>query len=297
MNKRNTKAIELTSFDDLIGWNENMSNDDTKDKVIEISLDDLYTFKNHPFDVQDDDEMSVLVESIREFGVLNPGIVRSRATGGYEIIAGHRRKHACELVGLDTMPFIIKELSDDEATIIMVDSNLYRENIKPHEKAFAYRMKMEAIKHQGIHIDGSDTAEQIKNEVGDTIRTVQRYIRLTFLNKEWLEMVDDGKLAMTSGVSLSYLREEEQAILYDLLQEFGIMPSSVQVDLLKEKSKEGLLSREYILSIVLKRKVEKPKIVIKAKKLEEFFPENTSQNEMEEIIFQLLENWKNENNG
>ena len=212
--KSSAKKVKLASVDDLFSTEESRQDAD-REKVVEIALSELHPFPNHPFQVRDDDSMKEAVESVKEYGVLTPAIVRPREEGGYEIVAGHRRKHACELAGLETMPAIIRDIDRDMATIIMVDSNLQRENISPMEKAQAYKMKLEAIKRQGARTDLTSTqvaqklsVERVGEEAGVSKDQVRRYIRLTELNPELQQMVDDKKIAITPAVELSYLKPE-----------------------------------------------------------------------------------------
>ena len=200
--RKGQKDIQLPSYNELLGIDDFVNHE--ADQIVEVPLSELHPFKDHPFQVRDDEKMEETVESIRNYGVLNPGLVRPRAEGGYEIVAGHRRKRGCELAGKPTMPVLVRDYTDDEAVVIMVDSNIQRENILPSEKAFAYRMKLEAMKHQGAKGNG-DTADLVGKEAGDSGRKVQRYIRLTELLPELLEMVDDGKVKFIPAVSLSFL--------------------------------------------------------------------------------------------
>ena len=200
------KEIQLTSYDELIGINEAEQNN--FNQVVEVPLNELHPFRNHPFHVNDDEKMAETVESIKNYGILNPALVRPRAEGGYELIAGHRRKRGCELAGKSKMPVLIRNYTDDEAVIVMVDSNIQRENLLPSEKAYAYKMKMDAVKHQGIKDENSasvDSADLVGQAAGDSGRTVQRYIRLTCLIPELLKLLDEGKINFTVGVSLTYM--------------------------------------------------------------------------------------------
>lgn len=210
------KEIQLTSYDELLGINEAEQN--TLNQIVEVPLNELHSFRNHPFHVNDDEKMAETVESIKNYGILNPALVRPRAEGGYELIAGHRRKRGCELAGKSKMPVLIRNYTDDEAVIVMVDSNIQRESLLPSEKAYAYKMKMDAVKHQGIKDENAasvDSADLVGQAAGDSGRTVQRYIRLTCLIPELLKLLDEGKINFTVGVSLTYLSETEQIWVKD----------------------------------------------------------------------------------
>ncbi len=245
------KEIQLTSYNELLGIDD-MVNPGT-DQIMEVPLSELYPFKNHPFQVQDDEKMAETVESIRNYGVLNPGLVRPRAEGGYEVVAGHRRKRGCELAGKATMPVLIRNYTDDEAVIIMVDSNIQRENILPSEKAFAYKMKLEAMKHQGTKGTG-DTADLVGKEAGDSGRKVQRYIRLTELLPELLELVDNGKIKFIPAVTISYLLKEEQAWVLACMKEGNASVSGAMADALKKHSEDGKLTELAVQLILSKEK-------------------------------------------
>jgi len=286
--KNSAGKVDMQSFDDLFG----SSPTGEEGQVIEVNLSQLYDFKNHPFQVRDDEEMLELEESIKERGVLVPGIVRKRQGGGYEIVAGHRRKHASHLAGKDSMQVICRELSDDDATLIMIDSNIQRENLLPSEKAWAYRMKMEALKHQGKK--GGSTAVEIGEKTGDNVRTVQRYVRLTYLLPELLEAVDHNKIAVIAGSKLSFLSSEEQGWLLEVIEEQGCYPKGKAADQIKEYSKKGELTKE-LIQLLLKGKekdTDTVQVVIKDKRIREYFPQTYDRQTIEEIIFSLLEKWK-----
>lgn len=285
------KEIQLTSYDELLGIDETV--DPRMDKVIEVPLTDLYAFQNHPFKVLDDEKMEETAESIRNYGVLNPGLVRPRAEGGYELVAGHRRKRGCELAGKDTMPVLVRNYTDDEAVVIMADSNIQRENILPSEKAFAYKMKMEALKHQGIKsIDGTDTAELVGKEAGDSGRKVQRYIRLTKLLPELLELVDAGKIKILSAVSLSYLPDEEQLWVLNYITEKSVTVSGTMADALKKHSAEGKLTELAVELLLHEDKKDIEKVTLPRTKINQYFPKEYSRQQIEQVIFELLEGWK-----
>lgn len=283
------KAIQLTSYNELLGIDESVN--PGTNQIVEVPLSELYPFKNHPFQVRDDEKMEETVESIRNYGVLNPGLVRPRAEGGYEVVAGHRRKRGCELAGKTTMPVLVRDYTDDEAVVIMVDSNIQRENILPSEKAFAYRMKMEAMKHQGAKGTG-DTADLVGKEVGDSGRKVQRYIRLTELLPELLEMVDNGKIKFIPAVSLSYLTKEEQSWVFKCITENCISVSGAMADAMKKHSEEGKLTELAVQLILCEEKKDTGKVTLSANKISRYFPKEYSKQQMEQVIFELLEDWK-----
>ena len=283
------KAIQLTSYNELLGIDESVN--PGTNQIVEVPLSELYPFKNHPFQVRDDEKMEETVESIRNYGVLNPGLVRPRAEGGYEVVAGHRRKRGCELAGKTTMPVLVRDYTDDEAVVIMVDSNIQRENILPSEKAFAYRMKMEAMKHQGAKGTG-DTADMVGKEAGDSGRKVQRYIRLTELLPELLEMVDNGKIKFIPAVSLSYLTKEEQSWVFKCITENCISVSGAMADAMKKHSEEGKLTELAVQLILCEEKKDTGKVTLSANKISRYFPKEYSKQQMEQVIFELLEDWK-----
>lgn len=290
--RRPKKDIQFTSYDDLLGISENNAD---IDKVLEVPLKDIYPFRNHPFYVRDDEKMAETVESIRNYGVLNPALVRVRDAGGYELIAGHRRKRGCELAGKDTMPVIVRNYSDDEAVIIMVDSNIQRENILLSEKAFAYKMKMEAMKHQGIKKeDGqpADTADLVGKEAGDSGRKVQRYIRLTRLVPELLELVDNGKIKFIPAVSLSYLSAEEQNWVLRCIMDNGAAVSSAMAETLKKHSEDGKLTELAVQLILGEEKRDTGKVTLPGNRIKQYFPKEYSKQQIEQVIFELLEDWK-----
>ena len=284
------KEIQLTSYNELLGIDDSVN--PGTDRIVEIPISDLHPFKGHPFKVLDDEKMTETAESIRNYGVLNPGLVRPRAEGGYEVVAGHRRKRGCELAGKDTMPVLIRNYSDDEAVIIMVDSNIQRENILPSEKAFAYKMKLEAMKHQGAKGTG-DTADLVGKEAGDSGRKVQRYIRLTELLPELLDMVDNGKIKFIPAVSLSYLSKEEQAWVQACIKEKSVSVSGVMADALKKHSEDGKLTELAVQLILSEEKKDTGKVTLPGNKIRRYFPKEYSRQQIEQVIFELLDNWKN----
>ena len=297
--KSSGRNISLTSYDDLFSTEE-IREAHAREQVQQIPLSELYPFKDHPFRVMDDDRMMETVESIKEYGVLVPAIARPLEEGGYEIIAGHRRKRACELAGLDTMPVIVRDLDDDEAVIIMVDSNLQRENILPSERAKAYQMKLEAIKHQGERRDLTSSqlatklrADQIVGaEAGVSKDSIHRYIRLNNLDQPLKDKVDSGELAFTPAVELSDLKPEEQKWLQTALEVTQQTPSLSQAQRMKKESKEGTLSEQGVMDILSEEK--KPlynSVTLSHDTLKKYFPKSYTAKQMEKVILKLLDNW------
>ena len=269
--------------------------------ITNIPVEKLKSFPNHPFQVRDDDSMRETVESIKTYGVLQPAIVRPSKDGDYEILSGHRRKRACELAGKKTIPAIVRELDDDAAIIFMVDSNLQRENILPSERAAAYKMKMEALKRQGLRTDLTScqvgtklrTDEQVSENSDDSARTIQRYIRLTELQPELQQMVDDKKIAFTPAVEISYLKPDEQKMLLDTISSEQATPSLSQAQRLKKLSQAGELTDDSMLSIMSEqKKPERNDLTIPADVLEKFFPRSFTSMKMQEVIIKLLESWQ-----
>jgi len=303
--KSSAQHISMTSFDELFQTEEEIA-DNAKEKVQEIPLAELHPFKNHPFRVLDDDSMNDMVESVKTYGVLSPALARPRAEGGYELVSGHRRKHASELAEKETMPVLVREMDDDEATIILVDSNIQRESLLPSEKAWAYKMKLDALKHQGARADltsrqvgeklnSKNSGEIIAENVGESYRQIQRFIRLTELIPELLQMVDDEKLPFNPAVELSYLTLDEQMQLLTLIQERAVIPSLEQSRSLKKRSQDGTLSST-VMSELLQRERPAPiKVTLKSDKLKHYFPKDYTQKQMEEIILSLLADWKAQN--
>ena len=271
--------------------------------IKDISLGELHPFPDHPFDVRDDDTMKQTIESIREYGVLVPAIARPREEGGYELIAGHRRKYACEIAGLDTMPVIVRDIDRNVATIIMVDSNLQRENILPSEKAKAYKMKLDAIKRQagrpsrnsvqvGQNLDGKTSREQIAENSPDSATQIQRYIRLNELEPELQKLVDDGKIGMTPAVEISYLKPDEQKILIETIDSEQSTPSLSQAQRMRRLSQEGKFSDDAVLDIMMEQK--KPEtwdLKLPMGRIKKYFPRSYTPQRMEETIIKLLESW------
>jgi ParB family chromosome partitioning protein len=272
---------------------------------MELPLSELYPFKNHPFRVVDDEAMQDTAESIEKYGVLVPAIARPRAEGGYELVAGHRRKRGCELAGKETMPVIVRDLDDDAATIIMVDSNLQRDSLLPSERAFAYKLKLEAIKRQagrpskengdqvGHNSFGKRSVEIIAENAPDSRNQIQRYIRLTELTPIILEMVDTKKIAFNPAVELSYLKPEEQTLLLDAMESEQATPSLSQAQRLKKFSQEGTLSIDVMRAIMSEeKKSELDKVTLPSDKLRKYFPKSYTPQQMEATIFKLLEQWQ-----
>lgn len=289
MSKTGSAAkVKLNSFDDLFGTEKLQTG---TEQVQEIALLELHEFKGHPFKVLDDEKMQETVESIREHGVLMPGIARPMKDGGYEIIDGHRRRHACELVGLTTMPMFIRDYTDDEATIIMVDSNIQREDILPSEKAKAYRMKYDAIKHQGSK-EGGLTLGELGEAAGESAKTVQRYIWISRLSDSLLDMVDAKKIGIMQAVDLSFLSEDAQQWVLVAIQETNVVITTQQSAMLKESDKKGELTFPMVRMMLKKEKTVERKVVIKTEHINNYFPATYSREQIENIIYQLLENWK-----
>lgn len=286
MRNKSAEKIKLTSYDDLFGTEEQ----EIGERITMVPIHLFHPFKDHPFRVLDDEKMQETVESVRQYGVLMPGIVRPSADG-YEVVAGHRRWRACELAGLTEMPVIIREMDDDTATVLMVDTNIQREDILPSEKARAYRMKYEAMKHQGSKGD-KHTADAVGETAGDSGRTVQRYIRLASLIDGLLGAVDDGKIAMVAGERLSYLKEEEQTWVWDAVQNTGMYPSPNQAGQLKEMSEDGEMTEGSVYAVLVKKENENVNVTISAKKIRSYFPPAYTKTQIEEVIYTLLEQWK-----
>lgn len=288
MGSRSAEKIHFTSFDDLFGGNTPEIIKESQ--VARIPLEQLHPFNNHPFRVMDDEEMMEMVESVKKYGVLAPAIVRRDGNGEYELISGHRRKRASELAGCPDMPVIIKDLTEDEAVIVMVDSNIQRQNILPSEKAKAYRMKMEALGHQGVKGD-QHTAELVGETAGDSVRTVHRYIRLTYLKSELLEQVDQRRVPVMAAECISFLSEEEQEMLQEVMKENHVSPNKQEAERLKAESEAGLLTFDRVKEILAKTSGVSG-ITISAKKIQDYFPAGYTKEQIEKIIFGLLDSWK-----
>ena len=300
--KSSAKNIRLTSVDDLFSTEESRA-DEQREKVQEIPLSELHSFPNHPFKVVDDERMLDTADSIREHGVLVPAIARPRADGGYELIAGHRRKRGCELAGLDTMPVIVRNLDDDASTIIMVDSNIQRESLLPSERAFAYKMKLEAMSHQGRRSDitsaqlgrkleNKESREILAEQTGQSRNQISRYIRLTELVPDLLDMVDTKKIAFNPAVELSYLKPEEQTALIEAMDSEQATPSLSQAQRLKRFSQEGTLSPDMMRAILSEeKKADMDRVTLTGDTLRKYFPKSYTPRQMEQTILKLLEGW------
>lgn len=283
--------IKMESFDDLFGGSG--AQEIGAEQIINAPLADLHEFKDHPFKVLDDEKMEETTESIRLYGVLVPGIARPRTGGGYELIVGHRRKHGSERAGKTEMPIIVRNYSDDEATIIMVDSNIQREDILPSEKAKAYKMKYEAMKHQGKK-SGKNTLDEVGEATGENAKKVRRYIWLSRLSDELLEMVDTKKLGFSQGVDISFLSEEAQQWVEVIIEEKGCNVSTVQSGKLKEYGKSGELTLAMVRLILTEEKPKERKVTLKADKISKYFSDSYSNEEIENIIISLLDKWREE---
>ena len=291
--------VSLSTYADIFSTEQSRA-EDRLEKVREIPLAELHPFKNHPFKVLDDESMQRTVESIARFGVLSPAIARPSPDGGYELVAGHRRHHACELVGMETMPVIVRDLDDDAATILMVDSNLQRETILPSERAFAYKMKLEAIKHQGMRSDLTSTqvaqklsVQQVGDEAGVSKDTVRRFIRLTELIPELLDMVDQKQIAFNPAVELSFLKPEEQKQLLEAMDYAQATPSLSQAQRLKKYSQEGKCTFEVMCTVMdEEKKTDLDRVIIKQDVLRKYFPKSYTPKQMEDTIIRLLEQWQ-----
>lgn len=298
--KSSAKNIVLKSVDDIFQTEENRA-DAQRERVQEIPLDQLKPFKNHPFKVRDDQRMLDTVDSIREYGVLVPAIARPDPEGGYELISGHRRKRGCEMAGLQTMPVIIRNLDDDAAVLVMVDSNIQREELLPSERAFAYKMKLEALKHQGARMDLTSCQvgtklradEKLAESVNESARTVQRFIRLTELISELLDLVDERKLAFNPAVEVSYLKQDEQRMLLEAMDAEQTTPSLSQAQRLKKFSQEGRLTEEAMSAIMSEeKKSDMDKVTLRSDTLRRYFPKSYTPKQMEQTIIKLLDVWQ-----
>jgi hypothetical protein len=291
----------LKSVDDIFQTEENRA-DAQRERVQEIPLDQLKPFRNHPFKVRDDQRMLDTVDSIREYGVLVPAIARPDPEGGYELISGHRRKRGCEMAGLQTMPVIIRDLDDDAAVLVMVDSNIQREELLPSERAFAYKMKLEALKHQGARTDRTSgqvvqksklSVEIVAEQAGENYKQVQRYIRLTELISELLDMVDERKLAFNPAVEVSYLKRDEQRMLLEAMDAEQTTPSLSQAQRLKKFSQEGRLTEEAMSAIMSEeKKSDMDKVTLRSDTLHKYFPKSYTPKQMEQTIIKLLDVWQ-----
>ena len=299
--RSSAKKIELASVDDLFSTEESRQ-DEQLEKIQEIPLSELHPFKDHPFKVKDDDAMIETADSIKKYGVLVPAIARPLPDGGYELVAGHRRRRASELAGKETMPVIVRDLDDDAATIIMVDSNLQRENLLPSERAFAYKMKLEAIKHQGARTDLTSVQveqklsarDQVAKEAGERSGIqVMRYVRLTELIPELLDIVDEKKIAFNPAYELSFLKPDEQQMLVETMDYEQATPSLSQAQRMKKFSQEGKLSEDVMLAIMSEeKKADLDKVTLSSDTLRKYFPKSYTPAKMQETIIKLLEQWQ-----
>ena len=296
---KNSLNVSLKGADDIFSTEESRQ-EQQREQVQQIPIGELFPFKNHPFKVLDDESMQRTVESVEQYGVLSPLIARPRPEGGYEIISGHRRQHAAQLAGLDTLPVIVRNMDDDAAVLLMVDSNLQRENILPSERAFAYKMKLEALKNQGARSDLTSvqvapklSTEKIGEEVGMSKDNVNRYIRLTNLVPELLDMVDEKKIAFNPAVELSYLDEAQQRDFLEAMNDTQNAPSLSQAQRLKKLAQEGHFSYDVAFAVMgEEKKDELDKVVIKNDTLRKYFPRSYTPKQMEDTIIKLLEQWQ-----
>ena len=298
---KNSLNVSLKGADDIFSTEESRQ-EQQREQVQQIPIGELFPFKNHPFKVLDDESMQRTVESVEQYGVLSPLIVRPRPEGGYEIISGHRRQHAAQLAGLETLPVIVRNMDDDAAVLLMVDSNLQRENILPSERAFAYKMKLEAIKNQGARSDLTSgqivqksklSIERVAEDAGEGYKTVQRFIRLTNLITELLDMVDEKKIAFNPAVELSYLDESQQRDFLEAMNDTQNAPSLSQAQRLKKLAQEGHFSYDVAFAVMgEEKKDELDKVVIKNDTLRKYFPRSYTPKQMEDTIIKLLEQWQ-----
>ena len=300
---KNSLNVSLRGADDIFSTEESRQ-EQQREQVQQIPIGELFPFKNHPFKVLDDESMQRTVESVEQYGVLSPLIARPRPEGGYEIISGHRRQHAAQLAGLETLPVIVRNMDDDAAVLLMVDSNLQRESILPSERAFAYKMKLEALKNQGARSDltcgqighklnGAKARDIVADESGDNARNVQRFIRLTNLIPELLDMVDEKKIAFNPAVDLSYLDEAQQRDFLEAMNDTQNAPSLSQAQRLKKLAQEGHFSYDVAFAVMgEEKKDELDKVVIKNDTLRKYFPRGYTPKQMEDTIIKLLEQWQ-----
>ena len=298
---KNSLNVSLKGADDIFSTEESQQ-EQQREQVQQIPIGELFPFKNHPFKVLDDESMQRTVESVEQYGVLSPLIARPRPEGGYEIISGHRRQHAAQLAGLDALPVIVRNMDDDAAVLLMVDSNLQRENILPSERAFAYKMKLEAIKNQGARSDLTSgqivqksklSIERVAEDAGEGYKTVQRFIRLTNLVPELLDMVDEKKIAFNPAVELSYLDEAQQRDFLEAMNDTQNAPSLSQAQRLKKLAQEGHFSYDVAFAVMgEEKKDELDKVVIKNDTLRKYFPRSYTPKQMEDTIIKLLDQWQ-----
>ena len=304
--KSSAAKIQVTGLDALFGEAPAQA---AGDQIKEVPLAELHPFKDHPFHVVDDEKMQEMAESVTQYGVLVPGIVRPRPEGGYEIVAGHRRRRASALAGKETMPVIVRDMDDDEATIIMVDSNLQREKILPSEKAFAYRMKLEAMKRKAgrprkdncvpvaHNLSGRKSRNVLAEQVGESQDQIRRYIRLTHLLPPLLQMVDENKLTLRPAVELSYLTQDEQGLLLEMISSREIVPTLEQAQELKLYSQDNQLTIAKIKVVLSQGKPGPMQVTLKRKCLSQYFPKDYTQKQMEKVILSLLKTWKSQQKG
>ena len=294
------ERVQLKNLDALFGIDQEQTG-----QVLDVPINELFPFKNHPFKVIDDDKMVQTVESVRENGILVPIMVRNRPEGGYEVISGHRRKHAAEIVGLEKVPIIIRDLTDDEAVIAMVDANLQREEILPSEKAYAFKMKLEAVSHQGKagnttsrQVGGKlESADLVGKDIGESGRQIQRYIRLTELLPDLLDMVDNKKLKFNPAVELSYITPIEQDLLLEVMNQDGVVPSLSQAQQIKKLSQEKKCTKEAIHAVLTVVGIKERNVVIKHEVIMQFFSADTSDAEIESLIVRLLTDYRKKRGG
>ena len=304
--KKERSNIQLSSYDDIFG--NGASTETQVDTVVDIPLGELHPFRNHPFKVRDDADMEKTVESIQEFGVLQPAIVRPNSDGGFEILSGHRRHHACQVAGLKTLPCIVRDLDDDAATILMVDSNLQREEILPSERAFAFKMKLEAMKHQGARLDrtsgqidqklkGSVSRDLMAEQTGESSKNIQRYIRLTNLDPELLQLVDDKLMGFNPAYELSFLNAEQQKDLLSAIDYAQAIPSLSQAQRIKKLALNNEITQEG-MNIILseEKKSELDRVTLKNDVLKKYFPKSYTPKQMEDTIIKLLDQWQKKRN-
>mgnify|MGYP000675029981 CR=1 FL=1 len=298
--KSSAKKVELASVDDLFSTEESRA-DAQREKVVEIPLSELHPFKGHPFKVKDDEAMMETADSIKQYGVLVPAIARPDPEGGYELVAGHRRHRASELAEKETMPVIVRDLDDDAATIIMVDSNLQRESLLPSERAFAYKMKLDAMKHQGERVDLTSSQvgtklradEKVAKDSGESRNQVQRFVRLTNLVPELLDMVDEKKISFNPAVELSYLDEKQQQDFLEAMDASQNAPSLSQAIRIKKLAQQGEFDYDAVYNIMNEeKKSELDTVTIKNETLRKYFPRNYTPRQMESIIIKLLDQWQ-----
>ena len=294
--RRSDFTLPMNSLDELFSSQE--ERDDAKlERVKEIPLTELYPFRDHPFKIQNDEEMKHLIDSIQKFGTLTPALARPLPEGGYELISGHRRLAACQVLGIETMPVIVRDMSDDEAVIAMVDANLQREHILPSEKAFAYKMKLDAIKHQGkASVQVAEkllSVEKVADDAGESKDQVRRYIRLTYLIPELLSMVDDGKIAFNPAVEISYLEQSEQRVLLNAMELNDCTPSHAQAIRLKKLSQEGVLQDQTIYNILAEQKPnQQEQYKFKREDIRKYFPQSYTDKQVCDTVIKLLEQWQ-----